>query len=89
MDMIFGMDLMIINISMTQLAAKFCQWLSAMTGKFYRLPTRSRVEYAWGWNRYILFFGEDIDKLKDFAWFKENSNESYQKVGKKSNLGHS
>jgi len=34
-------------ISMTQLGAKkFCQWLSSMTGNFYRLPTEAEYEYA-------------------------------------------
>ena len=33
-------------VCMTQLAAaKFCEWLSAMTGHFYRLPTEA--EWAW------------------------------------------
>ena len=72
-------------ISMTQLAAvKFCEWLSAMTGKFYRLPTEAEWEYACrAGSEGAYSFGEDMSELKDYAWYSDNSNEKYQKVGQK------
>ena len=72
-------------ICMTQLAAvKFCEWLSAMTGHFYRLPTEAEWEYACraGTND-AYSFGNSSTDLDEYAWYQSNSNEKYQRVGTK------
>ena len=72
-------------ISMTQLAAKkFCQWLSAITGNFYRLPSEAEWEYACrAGSEKAYSFGDDPKELNNYAWFKDNSDNKYHKVGLK------
>lgn len=65
-------------------AARFCKWLSAMTGHFYRLPTEAEWEYAArAGSEAPYFFGSDTTALDQYAWYSGNSGGSYHKVGEK------
>ncbi len=56
-------------------AKKFCEWLSIKTGKPYRLPTVKE------WQSACELASVPKEQLKDFAWFKENSEGKTHGVG--------
>jgi len=65
-------------------AQAFCQKLSKLTGKTYRLPSESEWEYACrAGTQTRYYFGDNENQLKEYAWYDANSNKQTQPVGQK------